>query len=169
MANDRWVAPIAELLAPKTGVGPTGFAEVNWSNPGVSLSQRVGTRLTAWGTITTTGTPHLILSLGALVNGPVTFDTSTQIEDLAPTGVTAQQWRIDYTEYCTDASDTAPKVAYVLTVSGLFAATVQRSGVFTGTQALAFGSLQLTWDTVAADADGGDSVTMQGCIVESIG
>lgn len=169
MANDRWVAPIAELLASLSDNGGSlsGTARLTWSNVG-NLAQRAGTRLTAWGTITTTGSPHLGLKVAALVDGPY---SSSALERVCPTGVTGQPWAVEYIEYCTDASDTAPKTSYRLTTTGLFATDYTESGTYTGTSGgfhviSVFG---FTWETVSADADAGDSITMQGCIVESIG
>jgi len=160
MAGDKWIAPpCLPLLAPLTITGPNGSGQLftPYASP---AAIDIGTvmRVRAHGVITTTGTPTLTVTLGALLD-------TYSIAAAAPTNAAGQTWTIEFSETLQSIGPFGWNVARYVKIAGLTGTAVEASSVITFATPPTSPTIDCTifW---SSGADAGDIVTMHNAYAE---
>lgn len=172
MSSQKWVSPaISSLVTTQTAAGPAdgtalGIIQQTFASAG-EINIGSSYRVILHGTVTTTGTPTVLVR--ATVNG---FTAVVEETGTTASGVTDRSWRIEYVETYRGLTGAFPEFGYSLSIRGLFATDQLYSGVLNeSTLANPSTTIDVTvrWDQTANDADSGDVLTVHGGIAEWVG
>lgn len=165
MALQKWAAPAGSplistvTLTGSPGSQPDGGPSVTFGAAG-DIAVGAVVRLSAHGVITTTGAPTMYLGVGAMGAEPTALNGTFT----APTGVTAQPWRIDLLVSYDGAAGRCRASVEGLTSADFFVSEVVNIATLSATWTVTIG-----WDANADDADSGDIIVIHGAVAEWIG
>lgn len=163
MALQKWAAPAGSpLLTTLTTTGPSTnpiSKTVDYATDG-DLIPGTEIHVVARGRLTTTGSPTLAWGFGALGLDPLSgFNLSSTGNTAAvAANVTNQLWMIEGRYTVNGAGD---EQLYWFKTTGLFATDLEQMGVTSGIGVGATWGVVFAWDSVAADADAGDTISIE--------